>query len=82
MPSAWPNHHVWKLSKMDAPVWAYRNNDATSAAGMGAMTAALSRKRQAPSTVARFSVGANRRASSTASTISIMLATVKTALSR
>ena len=51
-----------------------------AAAGSGATTAALSRKRQAPSTVARLSVGAKRRASSTAPVISIMLVTVNRAV--
>ena len=38
----------------------------TMAGGIGAITAALSKKRQAPSSVARLSVGANLRASRTA----------------
>ncbi len=63
---AWPNHHVWAESRKSAPVIHQSIPPAKAAAGMGAMTAAASRKRQAPSTDARFSVGANRRASKTA----------------
>ena len=74
-PSAWPNHQVWKVIRNGAPRARYRPVPAISAPAIGATTATQEMNRQAPSTVARFSVGANRRASRTATTISAILAT-------